>query len=553
MSFRSSWSYRDLYWFAASFFLAKRSLSHVSECDEAERLLQDHLGLTPVETATLRRQGILSQSDILTRKGCWMDRRVDSVIILLVDALRFDFAFYNLPHSIGKRLNTQQNNSRLFQFIADPPTVTMQRLKALTTGGLPTFADISANFGGATVEEDSWVKLLRDTDYRSRGLQFPAKAGFVGDDTWEDLFPGHFSESYPYPSFNTRDLDTVDNGCLKHIPGFLERIRTTGESERELEVEVVHFLGVDHVGHTYGPHNQHMDAKLREMDAALQTILELLDESSQCHAALIFGDHGMTEDGNHGGGTVEETNAALFVHASPACGDMLNSSYLEQKTMSEFVSQTFASIHQIDLVPTLSVLLGLPVPYANLGGLVPSLLPGQDVRQMTASLALNAAQVWRYFGVYSETAMRLPNLPELEQRLELAVSEYKEALAEESEIKDDNDKYIQAATLFKTFLTEALELGQRVWTRFDDVGMICGIVVLAVGLVAYSLPLFSAIRQHYSRLPLSQYWEIHRNDHLHDIPLWHVDVQQQLHPGGRGLHHVLFGSALNPCSPSAAK
>jgi len=509
-----------LYWFAASFFLAKRSLSQYgSDCHEAAHLLQERLGLTAAETTLLKRQGVLAQDEILTRNGCWMERRVDSLVVLLVDALRFDFAYYNLPLSIGKRIrangaNNVNNSSRLFQFVADPPTVTMQRLKALTTGGLPTFADISANFGGATVEDDSWVKLLRNTDYRSRGLQFAAQTGFVGDDTWEDLFPGYFTESHPYPSFNTRDLNTVDNGCLKHLPNLLQELRTTGDSAFEMEVEVVHFLGVDHVGHTYGPHNEHMDAKLREMDAALATVLELLDQQQDsCHAALIFGDHGMTEDGNHGGGTPEETHAALFVHASPACGARMNSGalFLETSSSSEWVEETlFASIHQIDLVPTIAVLLGLPIPYANLGGLVPSLLPGQDIRQMTASLALNAAQVWRYFTVYSATANRLPDMPELKERLQLAVAEYKEALGQDDafEVVTNADKYIQAATLFKNFLTEALELGQRVWTRFDDVGMVSGIAVLLVGLIIYCLPLFSSALQQYKHIPVSQYWEI---------------------------------------------
>ena len=32
------------------------------------------------------------------------------------------------------------------RFLADPPTTTMQRLKGLTTGSLPTFIDVSANF-----------------------------------------------------------------------------------------------------------------------------------------------------------------------------------------------------------------------------------------------------------------------------------------------------------------------------------------------------------------------------------------------------------------------
>ena len=31
-----------------------------------------------------------------------------------------------------------------------------------------------------------------------------------------------------------------------------------------------------------------------------------------CHGTFVFGDHGMTADGNHGGGTTEETTAGLY-------------------------------------------------------------------------------------------------------------------------------------------------------------------------------------------------------------------------------------------------
>ena len=83
------------------------------------------------------------------RSGCWLPRKVDSLVILVVDALRFDFARDHLPMSVGARLASQGKNrttaSQLLQFVADPPTVTMQRLKGLTTGSLPTFADISGN------------------------------------------------------------------------------------------------------------------------------------------------------------------------------------------------------------------------------------------------------------------------------------------------------------------------------------------------------------------------------------------------------------------------
>ncbi|KAL3924890.1 MAG: hypothetical protein SGILL_000770 [Bacillariaceae sp.] len=206
------------------------------------------------------------------RRGCWLNRRIDSLVILVVDALRFDFARYRLPRSVGARIADMEQNqqqqqqqqqhsknkhnrttaSQLLQFVADPPTVTMQRLKGLTTGSLPTFADISGNMGGASIEEDSWVEQLRTTPFTKRGLQHPSRLGFVGDDTWVDLFPKQFDVSYPLPSFNTRDLDTVDDGCLEKLPLLLKDLRMEGDKPEELEVIVSHFLGVDHVGHTYG-------------------------------------------------------------------------------------------------------------------------------------------------------------------------------------------------------------------------------------------------------------------------------------------------------------
>lgn len=40
---------------------------------------------------------------------------------------------------------------------------------------------------------------------------------FMGDDTWESLFPKRFHRSLPFPSFNVKDLHTVDNGILQHL------------------------------------------------------------------------------------------------------------------------------------------------------------------------------------------------------------------------------------------------------------------------------------------------------------------------------------------------
>ena len=489
-----------LYVFITSFFLAKRSLPHVSTCDEAASLLASTLNVTADDLIAIQQQQQQQSGGKDATGGCWFDRKVDSMVMVVVDALRFDFALHHLPRSVGARLQqldaTATTNSRLLQFVADPPTVTMQRLKALTTGGLPTFADISGNMGGATVEEDTWIQQLKSTPYQRRNLTRASKTAFVGDDTWLDLFPTQLDEAYPYPSFNTRDLDTVDDGCLHHIPDLLQQLRqTTGDTNdntKDEEVMIVHFLGVDHVGHTYGPHNQHMDAKLKQMDNALFDMLAFMDgQDESCTVAFIFGDHGMTEDGNHGGGSDEEINAALFAHFSPACGNMTSfDDGSDASTTSDTAQTAFTSIHQIDLVPTLSLLLGLPIPYANLGSLVPALSLFPNAAQTATALALNAAQVWRYFTMYSTTANQLPGLQELEERLQSAVTVWKSTLLLDPDREGVSTETLKACSLFKMFLLEALQLGQQVWTRFDTTGMTIGVVILGIGIIVWTLPFF---------------------------------------------------------------
>lgn len=71
-------------------------------------------------------------------------KQFDRTIVLFVDALRFDFIFskkntlFGIP-TIENLLENAPGNSKLFKFIADPPTTTMQRIKALMSGTLPTF------------------------------------------------------------------------------------------------------------------------------------------------------------------------------------------------------------------------------------------------------------------------------------------------------------------------------------------------------------------------------------------------------------------------------
>jgi GPI ethanolamine phosphate transferase 3 subunit O len=81
------------------------------------------------------------------------------------------------------------------------------------------------NFNSAACEEDNLIAQLR---------RCGRTTVFMGDDTWEALFPQHFNRSFPYPSFNVKDLHTVDNGCMEHL---LPEMETKVGREREREGE----------------------------------------------------------------------------------------------------------------------------------------------------------------------------------------------------------------------------------------------------------------------------------------------------------------------------
>lgn len=190
----------------------------------------------------------------------------NKVVLIVIDALRYDFLFYNesidkdqlLPYQnqftvIHDLLENRPNHSKLFKFIADPPTTTMQRLKGLTTGSLPTFIDIGSNFASTEINEDN---ILDQLVRQNKSILF------LGDDTWSGLYPQRFLREYSYPSFNVWDLDTVDNGILSHL--------YTEVKKDDWSLLIAHFLGVDHCGHRYGPYHDEMKRKLSEMNLMLR-------------------------------------------------------------------------------------------------------------------------------------------------------------------------------------------------------------------------------------------------------------------------------------------
>jgi len=435
-----------------------------------------------------------------------------SAVILLVDALRYDFTVwdsqynetYPPPHYINKlptihhylHHDSQNENhsprSHLFRFKADPPTATLQRLKALTTGTLPTFIDIGSNFGGSEITEDNLISHIRDLNKTSI---------FMGDDTWMSLYPHHFNKSYPYPSLNVWDLDTVDNGCLSHIFDAI--------SMKPIPSLIIsHFLGVDHAGHRYGPDHPEMSRKLTEMDNVIKKVIESVPEGV---LVVVMGDHGMDDKGDHGGESSKETDAALFLYSKSGFGSNPLSSGLFAKytppskslfssIMTE-IDPDYVSgleprtIPQIDIVPTLSLLLALPIPFNNLGVVIPELFfHGQtDEERMTNLLntaRINCHQVFDYLQSYGDIGGVRDNLLQSWRELEITYETISTnnsphnnnngasnvgwftRTSSNDQLKEQSNLIVKYLLLTRNVLLEC----RKVWAQFDVILVWAGVL-----------------------------------------------------------------------------
>ncbi|ENN71984.1 hypothetical protein D910_08653 [Dendroctonus ponderosae] len=368
------------------------------------------------------------------------------VILLIVDALRYDFAVFNednlkpLPYenrlpAIKRTLDKFPASSRLYKFIADPPTTTMQRIKALTTGSLPTFIDAGSNFASSQITEDNIIDQV---------LKTKENIVFMGDDTWTSLYPNRFIRNFPYPSFDVWDLDTVDNGVRANLFPELEK--------RDWKMLIGHFLGVDHCGHRHGPNHPEMVRKLTEINGVIEDVIKVMDNET---ILFVIGDHG--------GATEDEVSSAMFV-------------YSKQTLLS--IGEHKSSVKQVDLVPTLSAILGVPVPFQNLGVLIHNALPEpQNTDKLRWKLPLfwlwhNARQMVSYMQTYSENSKIFD-----EHYLELYYSEIESLQAKLDSVTSDQE-FAKLSETVGSLLVKLRTLCEEVWVQFDAYSISNGLTFL---------------------------------------------------------------------------
>ncbi|KAJ8619053.1 hypothetical protein MRB53_015239 [Persea americana] len=255
---------------------------------------------------------------------------------------------------------------------AAPPTVTMPRLKAMVSGAIGGFLDVAFNFNTQAFLDDSLIAQFYNIGW---------KMVMLGDETWIKLFPGLFTRQDGVSSFYVKDTVEVDHNVSRHLD--VELITS------DWNLLVLHYLGLDHVGHIGGRHCDLMPPKLKEMDDVIKKIhMSIVSHQNNLDKRtllMVVSDHGMTESGNHGGSSYEETDSlALFIGLD-----------------SSFPSYALAhhnTVFQVDIAATLALLFGVPIPKNNVGVLIPGTLASLTDGQLLRALELNSWQILRLLG-----------------------------------------------------------------------------------------------------------------------------------------------------------
>ncbi|KAG7194995.1 mannose-ethanolamine phosphotransferase gpi13 [Scheffersomyces spartinae] len=377
--------------------------------------------------------------------------KYSKVVLLVIDALRFDFTipvsgsgeYYHNQFPILHEM-AQTDHGLLLKFMADPPTTTLQRLKGLTTGSLPTFIDAGSNFNSDAIDEDNWLLQLHRQN---------KSIAFMGDDTWTALFTEYINPQlcYPYESLNVWDLHTVDNGVIEHLFPLLAQ-----ENATQWDFLIGHFLGVDHAGHRYGPNHYAMREKLQQMNDVISDAISQIDDDT---LLIVFGDHGMDSTGNHGGDSKDELEAALFMYSKQQKFNKKSNSSYDISNQGN----NYRMVNQIDLVSTISLLLGLPIPHNNLGTPIDELFTTENGELTQAFVkTLNQLQTFK------------SSNPSLLDNLDVKYN----ALISHIELENVED----FEKAYKGYQVTFLEECKSLWAKFD-----MGLISTGIGIMFLSL------------------------------------------------------------------
>lgn len=439
-------------------------------------------------------------------QGGWLQARRRKIIMIVLDAFRIDLALrpakgYQSPHAhidLLTRLALEQpSRARLFHYLAEAPTVTKQRLMGITAGIIPAFSQAIENFSEASFPTDNFVYQFLHGDK-------PLKMNFYGEYTWIYLYPFISTrgggEIDGHGGLDLFDLHTVDTAIKEKL--------TPALIKNDFDVLIAHFLGFDHCGHKYGLATIPCNDKIKEYERMIEETIKHMDEDA---LLLVLSDHGATDNGDHGGISEHETASLLFSYTKRPSSQGYELDFeqywkrlflrinemrspLDPKLPPLYFHRTceldalHGSVPHVDFASTLSLLGNRPLPFSNLGSMIPELLLDhqlyeemsvEEARRANLQYLLDAArmnshQLVRYLKVTRKILSQVTEKQLFDQLIHRLgeIDNSIKGLDHESveEIERAFFKYYE-------FLTGSQKAIRKIWTSFNYNQMVLGLVI----------------------------------------------------------------------------
>lgn len=295
-------------------------------------------------------------------------KRYNKLIYVVLDALRFDSL---VPvdkeggyHNRMTVMTDESINKRAFFSVAGIPTATTCRIVGLMTGAPNSKLDLISAFTNMQVNADNLPN-------RSEGRT----CSFYGDQFWKYAFSALNKQENVICSFSKGDIERREDLLFEKM---ILRIK-----EEQDEFTFAHFISLDAFGHSYGTASPMMTATLDRFDGYVRQIYREMSEDS---LLVVVSDHGVTDQGAHGGSSPRELASVCVLFTkdklsryAEACPQRFIERFYEVgdcNTEKDWVKakEKYSMIHQDDIVVTISHLMGLPIPFNSYGNLIQSVV-----------------------------------------------------------------------------------------------------------------------------------------------------------------------------------
>ena len=374
---------------------------------------------------------VINELEIIQRKR----HEYDQAILILIDGMRYDesafipvkeYKFQNIFQIFEETEKKFPLNSWHVKSVADIPTYTSPRTMVISVGNFPKFYEFHYNFSSIEIAGDSIFYLLA-----KKGK----KTYHMGDPTLTDLHKSEtFSTLDEYSDIRLHDTTKEDEDFVKNLTEFVMKNKSN-------EIIFFHPLLVDSFGHINGNLKDEFIDILKTVDKLITTIIQNMDNNT---ILIAFGDHGQTVAGTHGGRTSAEmeTTAFIFSSRTPSkygiFSNAFSKSMIDKLNLSKQYSNDDLSLYsnnsnhgstfQINLCPTISNILNIPIPRCNEGILIHQFLDYDNVILLSEYTFLISVEYLNNYGQIFSLVKDYKPLAEMLKNLNISNQKIKEEL-----------------------------------------------------------------------------------------------------------------------------